>query len=34
MAVKERHIGALYIDGKKVGIECEDFTGNIEMNIE
>lgn len=29
MAVKERHIGALYIDGKKVADKCEEIVETV-----
>lgn len=32
MAVKERHIGALYIDGKKVADKCEEIVETVELD--
>lgn len=33
MAVKERHIGALYIDGKKVADKCEEIVETVELDM-
>jgi hypothetical protein len=34
MAVKERHIGALYIDGKKVADKCEEIVETVELDTD
>lgn len=34
MAVKERHIGALYIDGKKVADKCEEIVETVELDMD
>lgn len=33
MVVKERHIGALYIDGKKVADKCEEIVETVELDM-
>lgn len=34
MVVKERHIGALYIDGKKVADKCEEIVETVELDMD
>ena len=34
MAVKERYIGALYIDGKKVADKCEEIVETVELDMD
>lgn len=34
MAVKKRHIGALYIDGKKVADKCEEIVETVEFDMD
>lgn len=34
MAVKERYIGALYIDGKKVVDKCEEIVETVELDMD
>lgn len=34
MAVKERHIRALYIDGKKVADKCEEIVETVELDMD
>lgn len=34
MVVKERHIGALYIDGKKVADKCEEIVETVELDTD
>lgn len=34
MVVKERHIGTLYIDGKKVADKCEEIVETVELDMD
>lgn len=34
MAVKERYIGSLYIDGKKVADKCEEIVETVELDMD
>ena len=34
MVVKKRHIGALYIDGKKVADKCEEIVETVELDMD
>ena len=34
MVVKERYIGALYIDGKKVADKCEEIVETVELDMD
>lgn len=34
MAVKERHIGEIYVDGKKVADKCEEIVETVELDTD